>query len=320
MHHYTTIDILVSCVLGLIMYGVGISITVNQVVEIYQKPKAFLVAITSQMIALPIIAFLIAHFFEMRPEIKVGLIILAASPGGATSGFITYLFKGNTALSITLTSINSLLTLFSIPFIVNIALNQFMNAEKQFMLPFWSTVAEIFLVTIIPATLGILTRIWKEKMAIRLSTILKPILICLLGIVFLIKIVGSKSQGESGLKPHEISEILPYCLLLNVSCLAFGFWLTGFFKLGHANQLTTAIESGVHNTTLAFLIAGTLLQQPELAKTPLIYAMISFWTALIFSYIANLYAGTNNLKNDILFIKNHLSNVSTLFRRTNNRP
>jgi bile acid:Na+ symporter, BASS family len=130
MQQYTTIDILVSCVLGLIMYGVGISITVNQVIEIYQKPKAFLVAIISQMVALPVIAFLIAYFFDISPQIKVGLIILAASPGGATSGFITYLFRGNTALSITLTSINSLLTLFSIPLIVNLALQQFMSTEK----------------------------------------------------------------------------------------------------------------------------------------------------------------------------------------------
>jgi bile acid:Na+ symporter, BASS family len=187
------------------------------------------------------------------------------------------------------------------------------------VLPFWITVAEIFLVTIIPAALGIVTRIWKETMAIRLSVVLKPILICLLGIVFLIKIVGSKSQGESGLKASEIVAILPYCLLLNFACLCFGFMITGAFRLGHANKLTTAIESGVHNTTLAFLIAGTLLQQPELAKPPLIYAMISFWTALLFSYTVNLYAGTNNLKNDLFFIKNRFNHVSNLFRRTKNR-
>ena len=222
MHSYSLIDILVSSVLALIMYGVGISITVKQVIEIYQKPKSFLVAITSQMIVLPIIAFIIAGLCDIRPEIKVGLVILAASPGGATSGFITFLFKGNIALSVTLTSINCILTLFSIPFVVNLGLQYFMNTEKQFELPFIDTVVEIFFVTIIPATLGILTRVWKETFAIKLAQILKPILICLLAIVFLIKMIGSKSQGETGLKITEIIEILPYCLLLNICCFFFG--------------------------------------------------------------------------------------------------
>jgi bile acid:Na+ symporter, BASS family len=308
------IDILISGVLALIMYGVGVSITTTQVVQIYKTPKPFIVAITSQMVALPIIAFIIASIFDIRPEIKVGLVILAASPGGATSGFITYMFKGNTALSVVLTSVNCLLTLFSIPLIVNLALIYFMGTEKSFYLPFWSTVTEIFLVTIIPATLGILTRFWKESFAIRLSKIIKPILICLLGIVFLIKIVGNKSQGETGLTANEISEILPYCLLLNVCCLLFGFFLTGLFRLSHANRLTTAIESGVHNTTLAFLIASTLLKSPELAKPALVYAMISFWTALIFSYSVNIFYGFNNFKDDIKNIGNWFGNFNIIFR------
>jgi bile acid:Na+ symporter, BASS family len=267
------------------------------------------------MIALPIIAFVISSCFDIRPEVKVGLVILAASPGGATSGFITYLFKGNTALSITLTSINSFLTLFSIPFVVNLGLKQFMATEKQFALPFWDTLVEIFLVTIIPATLGILTRVWKEKFATNLAKIIKPILICLLGLVFFIKIFGSKSQGETGLRAAEISEMLPYCLLLNFCCLVFGYFLTSLFKLGHANQLTTAIESGVHNTTLAFLIAGTLLKNPELAKPPLVYAMISFWTALIFCYIANLIVGKNNFKDDLLLLKDSILRFFRLVKR-----
>lgn len=286
---HTTIDLLVSTVLALITYGVGISITTQQVSQIYQKPKAFLVAITSQMLALPCIALLIATFADTTPTIKVGLVILAASPGGATSGFITYLFKGNTALSITLTSVNSLLSLFSIPVIVNFGLSLYMKDEKQFSLPFLSTVTEIFLVTVIPAALGILTRIWRQDFANQLAKIIKPILICLLGIVFFIKIKGSESYGETGLTIAEISQMLPYCLLLNFTCYWFGFFLPRLFKLGHANQLTTAIESGVHNTTLAFLIAGKLLQNAELAKPTLVYAMFSFWTALLFSYMANYF-------------------------------
>lgn len=282
---YSVINILVSIVLGLIMFGVGLSITIEQVKAIYQYPKAFLVAITSQMIALPIIAFNIAELSDIPATVKVGLVILASSPGGATSGFITYLFKGNTALSITLTSINSFLCLLSIPFIVNIALSRYMTEGEQFYLPFWHTFYEIFMVTILPATLGILLRKYKPQLAIQFSKYSKPVLMTMLAIVFIIKIFGSEKHGETGLSVSEITTLLPYCLLLNVVCLLVGYFLPKAFSLGYQNQITTAVESGVHNTTLAFLVAGTLLNNPELAKPALVYAMISFWTALIFGFI-----------------------------------
>ena len=125
------IDILVSTVLGLIMFGIGLSLKISDFTNIAKYPKAFSLALASQMIALPLIAFLVASVANVPNEIKVGLVILAASPGGATSGFITHLFHGNVALSLSLTSINSFLTLFSIPFVVNLALQHFMGKSTD---------------------------------------------------------------------------------------------------------------------------------------------------------------------------------------------
>ena len=286
--NYNFIDILVSLVLALIMFGVGISISTVQLTEVYKKPKPFIVALSSQMLALPLIAFAIAYLSGANTAIQVGLVILAASPGGATSGFITFLFKGNTALSVTLTSINSILTLFSIPIIVNVALEAFLGHHSTLRLPFMETLLEIFLVTIIPASLGIMLRIWNNNLAQILSKYSKPVLMGLLAIVFFIKIFGNEMAKETGLTSSEIFTILPYCLLLNVSCLVVGYFIPKPFEINHANRLTTAVESGVHNTTLAFLVGGTLLHNTEFAKVALVYAMISFWTALIFCYIVNI--------------------------------
>ncbi|HLU86574.1 MAG TPA: bile acid:sodium symporter [Taishania sp.] len=277
------IDLLISLVLILIMFGIGVSLTIGDVKEVFSKPKALLIALTSQMILLPLSAFAICYLFEMPLYIKMGLIILAASPGGTTSGFITFLFRGNTALSIILTTINSLLTLISIPLIVNLALHNFYGESSDFKLPIWSTIKEIFVLTAIPAFCGIAFKYFNNSIATVIAKYTKPISTILLGIVFTLKFIGNEHEG--GIQLGEILEILPFALLLNVVCFSIGFFVSHFFKLGFKNQITVSVESAVHNTTIAFLVSGTLLHQPDYGKVSLVYAMFSFWTALIFCFI-----------------------------------
>lgn len=277
------IDFLIALVLILIMFGIGVSLTLNEVREVFSEPKALLVSLTSQMILLPLIAFGICWIFDFPLYVKIGLIILAASPGGTTSGFITFLFKGNTALSIVLTTINSLLTLISIPLIVNFALLHFYGKSEEFHLPIFETMKEIFVLTAIPAFTGIMVRRWKENVAKTISKYTKPVSTLLLGVVFTLKFFGSK--GEDGITKTEILEILPYALLLNALCFLTGYLVARIFKLGHKNQITVSVESAVHNTTIAFLVSGTLLGRPEFGKVSLVYAMFSFWTALLFCLV-----------------------------------
>ena len=140
------------------MFGVGLSLTLGEFNHILRHPKAFLSALSAQMLGLPLIALLIAMLAPLPAEIKIGFVILAASPGGATSGFLTYLWRGNVALSLSITSVNSFLTLFSIPIIVNVALKIFLGRSTELHLPFWDTVGHIFFITIVPATIGLLVR------------------------------------------------------------------------------------------------------------------------------------------------------------------
>ncbi|PTT73125.1 bile acid:sodium symporter family protein [Chryseobacterium sp. HMWF035] len=289
------IDMLVSAVLFLIMLGIGISLSIKEVKTVYCKPKALLVSLCSQMILLPLLAFIIAFVFDIPAYIKIGLVILASSPGGTTSGFITYLFKGNVALSLTLTTLNSILVVFSIPLIVNFAIEHFEGNEKSFFLPFFYIVKEIGMLTLIPISIGILFKKLHKDLSLKLSKLLKPVMIVLLGIVFLLKFLGS--EGNNGITGLEIIEILPFALLLNILCLFTGYSVSKLFSLDTRDCITISIESAVHNTTMAFLLSGVLLHNSNYGKVSLVYALFSFWTAIAFSYFVKKY-DSNNVEAD----------------------
>lgn len=281
------VDLAVGSVLGLVMFGVGLSLTFRDFTKVVRHPRAFLSALGAQMLGLPLIAFIICILAPLPSEIKVGLIILSASPGGATSGFLTYLWRGNVALSLSLTSVNSFLTLFSIPVVVNFGLRAFMGRETDLHLPFWETFSHIFFITMIPATLGILIRRNFPKFADRIAKPAKYVMLVLLGVVFTIKLFGGKSSGGSGLTAHDFLLITPFALLQNAACLFFGYFFLKWMGLPHTSRLTAAMESGVQNTTLAFLIASNMLQNQEMVKPALVYSLYSFWTACLFAYTAN---------------------------------
>jgi bile acid:Na+ symporter, BASS family len=281
------VDIAVGSVLALVMFGVGLSLTLSEFTSIVRKPRAFFSALGAQMLGLPIIALIIGMIAPLSAEIKVGLIILAASPGGATSGFLTYLWRGNVALSLALTSVNSFLTLFSIPIVVNFGLMVYLGHSTDLHLPFWETVRHIFFITMIPAACGILLRRQYPVFAERISKPAKYVMLALLAVVFTIKLFAGESQGGSGLSARDFMTITPFALLQNASCLFFGYFFMQWMGLPHASRLTAAMESGVQNTTLAFLIASNMLQNQEMVKPALVYSLYSFWTACLFAYIAN---------------------------------
>jgi bile acid:Na+ symporter, BASS family len=283
MFQYTSIDIFIGIVLALVMMGIGLSLSFDDFINVLKAPKSLLIGLFSQIIILPVIAFLVSYISFLPNPIKVGLIILASCPGGTTSGFITYFFKGNVALSVSFTTINSIITLFTIPFIVNLALVFYYGIDTTIQLPYLQTLVQIFLVTLIPALIGVIIRSRHLVFAEKIKRPLKGILLIALAVVFLIKIFASEQDGGSGISKGELFQILPYAFLLNILCFLCGYFICYVNKLGNRNSYTIAIESAVHNTSLAFLVAGTLLQNQDMIKPSLVYAMFSFWTAVIFS-------------------------------------
>lgn len=282
---YNVFDILISAVLAFIMLGIGLSLTVRNFKDIVFFPKAFIIGLSAQMLALPVIAFIIAYFSGLSEELKIGLIILAACPGGTTSGFLTYFFRGNVALSVSLTSVNSFLTIFSIPLVVNLSIGFFMGKSSSIHLSVIETIAQIFTITILPITAGMILKRKFPVFSGRVQKPLKYILLLALGVVFIIMFFAGKHQGGTGITFPEIVRIFPFALLLNIVCMVFSYFIGYFSRLGVKSALTIMFEGAVHNTTLAFLVAGTLLHSSEMVKPALLYAMFSFWTAAIGAWI-----------------------------------
>jgi BASS family bile acid:Na+ symporter len=291
--HYHFIDIMISLVLAFIMFGVGLSLTTTSFKNVFFYPKSLIIGLSSQIIVLPVISFTVTYFSNLPLPFKVGLIILSTCPGGTVSGFLTYFFKGNAALSITFTSINSFITLITIPFIVNLSLVFYYGKTTEIQLSYVETIIQIFSVTIVPALIGVFVRSRYPVFAINSQRPLKMALLVALGVVFIIKFFAAETSGGTGVTASEVLVILPYALLVNALSILWGYRLGRANKLGVRNSYTIGIEAAVQNTTLAFLVAGTLLQNQDMVKPSLIYALFSFWTAIFYTWVIKR---TNKIK------------------------
>ncbi len=278
------LNVLISFALALIMFAVGMSIDFRAFKAITLRPTAFFVGLSSQMLVLPFMAFLIVWMAPLDPYFKIGLFIVALCPGGTTSNYISYLIKGNTALSISLTTINGLLSLLTIPFLTNIALQYFIHTDRAFYLPFLDTVWQILLVTLIPALLGAGIKSKFPQFSIKYHSVIKRVTILILALVFGILLLGNKSQGGVQLTFNEVGQILPFALLLHLLGLLWGFYLPRISGFSVRNSITLSIEVGLQNTTLALLITETFLHEPAMTKPAIVYAAFSFWTTLGFAW------------------------------------
>lgn len=189
--------------LMIIMWGMGLSLVVNDFKRVVKFPKAVLLGLANQIILLPIIAYLLVKFFSVSEEIAVGVMILAACPGGATSNLMTHLAKGDTALSVSLTAISSLVTIFTLPFIINFGLESFANKSHYVQLNVFDTIKTIFFVVVIPVTLGMLLRRFTEKFA---NAMEKPVRIAsaLILIVIILGILTKKKITLSLILPMQV--------------------------------------------------------------------------------------------------------------------
>ena len=144
--------------LAVIMVGMGLSLTISDFKRIFKSPKGLAVGLTAQMLLLPVIAYLLIFWTDFSPEMKVGFVLIAACPGGATANLISHLLKANVALCISMTVINSFLTQLSIPLFVNLALFAFMGETTSIELPLGPTIIKIFLITLLPTAVGVAIR------------------------------------------------------------------------------------------------------------------------------------------------------------------
>lgn len=273
--------------LVIIMIGIGLSITGNDLKNIITEPRNLVVGLASQLILLPVIAFIIAAFSNLRPEYKVGLIIISACPGGITSNLVNYIIRGNVALCVSITVVNGIITLLTIPLIVRFALQFHMGQEAEIMLPVLDTISKIFMLTVVPASVGVYIRKKQETWALKIQDPLRIILPLLLfsvyaGVIFL------EGNGEPG-RDFNFIRLVPYALLLNVLSMTAGLLVPKALKLTKQNQFTIAVEVGLQNSTLAIFIASTLLGSQEMALVAVVYGSFSFFTTILFGYLARTF-------------------------------
>jgi len=280
--HYIFSEYFLPVTLAIITLGMGLSLTERDFKNIFVYPKAVITGLCCQMILLPVIAWLIARSIDINPFFKVGLMIIAACPGGATSNLVTYLLRGNVALSISMTALNSILALITIPLVVLFSLEIFMHEQTTIHLSVWDTIFKVFLITVIPAFVG--TRIRKNytKLATSLERPLRIVLPLLLLVVYAGVIFIDEGAGKA--TRADFFRIFPFTLLLNTLAMAAGFLIARLMRLRVVNQFTISIEVGLQNSALAIFVAATLLKSKDMALVPVVYGSFSFFSTLLFGW------------------------------------
>ncbi len=269
-------SILLPTGLAIVMLGMGLTLLPEDFQRVTRYPKAVAIGLVSQLLFLPIIGFLVASIVPMQPEIAVGLMVLALCPGGPSSNMITYLAKGDVALSVTLTALSSAITVFTIPIFANLSLQYFMGQNAAIALPIGQTMLQIFAIAIVPVGLGMLIKRQFPDLARRLEKTANRLAIAFLALIILAIIIREWDRI-----PTFIAQVGIAVALLNLISMATGFWFGKLFNLKLAQRICIAIEVGIQNGTLAIAITAGLLRNPDMAVPAAVYSLFAYATAIL---------------------------------------
>jgi BASS family bile acid:Na+ symporter len=273
--------LLLPVALGIVMLGLGLSLTVADFARVARYPKAVLVGLFAQTVVLVAGAYVIARLAALPPELAVGLMLLAASPGGATANIYSHLAHGDVALNITLTAINSLLALVTLPLIVDAALVHFLD-QDQYVPPPTRKVIEVAAIIVLPVLIGMALRAGLPKVAAALE---KPIR--LFAVLVLVAVIGAAIVAEWERLPGFIAAVGAACLAFNLLSMAVGYGLPRLLNLPRSQAIAISMEIGIHNGTLAIFIALTVLQNATMSVPAAVYSIIMFVTAGAFTFWLN---------------------------------
>lgn len=279
MTHLTTVFLPLA--LAIIMLGLGLSLTLADFRRVLQQPRAVLVALACQAVLLPVVCFYLAKGFALTPEMAVGLMLLAASPGGTVANLYSHMANGDVALNITLTAVNSLLCLLTLPLIVNFSLIHFMGEGRAVPLPF-SKVAQVFAVVLIPVATGMLLRSRLPALAARAQRPVK--ILSALFLVLMIILVGWRS--EASIREHAAS-VAAAALSFNLLSLAVGYGAARLARLDQRQCIAIGMEIGIHNAALAITIAISplMLGSATMAIPATVYGVLMMFTAAAFGWL-----------------------------------
>ena len=271
------VDVVLPLALAFIMLALGLGLTFDDFARVVRRPRDFAVGALSQIVLLPAVAFVLASVWPMAPELALGLMIIAAAPGGATSNILTAFARGDVALSISLTAVISLVSVITIPVIVVFAYGQFIGEQAGKDISVAGAALGVFLIVAVPVLIGLVLRRFAESFALRFEPVARKVS----AVLFALVLAGAIYDQRANIVPY-FAQAGPVTLVLNLLMMTIAWLLARLLASGPTQRTAIAIECGLQNGTLAVAVA-VLLFGGGLAIVPAAtYSLIMFATALIY--------------------------------------
>lgn len=265
--------------LGIIMFGLGLTLTPGDFARVAKRPKAVVVALACQILVLPALCFGLVALFQLPPILAVGMLLLAASPGGTTANLYSHLFRGDVALNISLTAVNSVLAVFTLPLITNLAIAYFLPGDEALGLQFAKTV-EVFAIVLGPVVLGMLVRWWRPGFADRMD---RPVRIA--SVIILVIVIAGAIVANRELLLENAGRLAGITVVFCVLSLTIGYLVPRLFHVDRTQSIASSFEIGIHNATLAIVIAQTVIGSVEMSLPAAVYGVLMFFVALAFGFL-----------------------------------
>ncbi|WP_436915479.1 bile acid:sodium symporter family protein [Acinetobacter gandensis] len=265
--------------LAIMMMGLGLELSIKDFLRVARYPKVIFIALFTQLIVLTSIAFLLCKLLELPPLLSVGLMLLAASPGGATANAFSYIYKGDVALNISITAINSVISCFTLPFIVSLSILHFLGENTEVNIPI-EKITQTFLMIFIPVCIGMLIRNTLPNLAQSISKPMRVLTITLLTLIFLIAVV----REQSNIISYFANVGIATCLLC-FSGLFLGYVIPFLAGVPEKQARACTFEIGIHNTGIAITIALSVLGSTAIAIPAGVYSIFMYVLATLFGFI-----------------------------------
>ena len=265
--------------LGIVMLGLGLSLRPRDFVNVGRHPKAVIIALICQLVILPALCFGLVLLFQLPPALAVGMMLLAASPGGTSASLFSHLFRGDVALNITVTAVNSVIALFTLPLIVNLSIAYFDPGDGQVGFQLGKTL-EVFAIVLLPVALGMAVRAWAPTFAGRMD---RPVRIA--SVVILAVVVAGAVVANLDVLVEHLGRLAGIVVVFCVLSLTIGYLAPRMFRVSREQSISSSFEIGLHNATLAIVVAETALNNTEMALPGAIYGVLMFFLAGAFGFI-----------------------------------
>ncbi|WP_072313267.1 bile acid:sodium symporter family protein [Agrococcus sp. Marseille-P2731] len=264
--------------LGIIMLGLGLGLTTSDFARVAKQPRAVLIALACQLLLLPAVCFGLVLLFQLPPVLAVGMMMLAASPGGTTANLYSHIFRGDVALNISLTAVNSVLAVITLPIITNLAIWHFQPFDGQLGLQ-WGKTLEVFAIVLLPVVLGMVVRRLWPAFAERCD---RPVRI--LSVVILAVVIAGAVAANWQLLLENVGQLALIVVAFCAISLAVGYAVPRLARVGRRQAIASSFEIGIHNATLAIVIAQTVLGSVELSLPAAVYGVLMFFVAFAFGF------------------------------------